>query len=115
VQACTLAVVLPTWAQQGQGHDGQARISHKRARRIHGGRADQEVIQIHALHGRRDEGQGLLAENTLAGSRLNTISAISRASIRVVTKHQMEDTGSLDINDVFKYEASTEGSASYTP
>ncbi|MSU68820.1 MAG: hypothetical protein EXS40_09655, partial [Opitutaceae bacterium] len=36
-------------------------------------------------------------------------------SITVVTKQQMDDTASLDINDVFKYEASTEGSGTYTP
>ena len=58
---------------------------------------------------------GYFAENTLAGSRLNTNLADLAASITVVTKQQMDDTASLDINDVFKYEASTEGSASYTP
>ena len=58
---------------------------------------------------------GYFAENTLAGSRLNTNLADLAASITVVTKQQMDDTASLDINDVFKYEASTEGSGSYTP
>ncbi len=58
---------------------------------------------------------GYFAENTLAGSRLNTNLADLAASITVVTKQQMDDTAALDINDVFKYEASTEGSSSYTP
>lgn len=58
---------------------------------------------------------GYFAENTLAGSRLNTNLGDLAASITVVTKQQMEDTASLDINDVFKYEASTEGSGSYSP
>ncbi len=58
---------------------------------------------------------GYFAENTLAGSRLNTNLADLAASITVVTKQQMEDTAALDINDVFKYEASTEGSSTYTP
>jgi hypothetical protein len=58
---------------------------------------------------------GYFAENTLAGSRLNTNLADLAASITVVTKQQMDDTAALDINDVFKYEASTEGSGSYTP
>jgi outer membrane receptor for ferric coprogen and ferric-rhodotorulic acid len=58
---------------------------------------------------------GYFAENTLAGSRLNTNLADLAASITVVTKQQMDDTASLDINDVFKYEASTEGSGTYTP
>jgi hypothetical protein len=58
---------------------------------------------------------GYYAENTLAGSRLNSNLADLAASITVVTKQQLEDTAALDINDVFKYEASTEGSGSYTP
>lgn len=59
--------------------------------------------------------QGYFAENTLAGSRLRMNVADLGASITVVTKQQMEDTGSLDINDVFRYEANTEGSSTYTP
>ncbi len=58
---------------------------------------------------------GYFAENTLAGSRINTNLADLAASVTVVTKQQMEDTASLDINDIFKYEANTEGSSSYSP
>ncbi len=58
---------------------------------------------------------GYFAENTLMGSRLNSNLADLAASITVVTKQQLEDTGSLDINDVFLYEANTEGAATYTP
>jgi hypothetical protein len=58
---------------------------------------------------------GYFAENTLAGSRLNTNLGDLAASITVVTKQQMDDTASLDINDVFKYEAGTEGSSTYSP
>ncbi len=59
--------------------------------------------------------KGYYAENTLAGSRMNTNIGDLAASISVVTKQQMEDTASLDINDVFRYEVGTEGSATYTP
>lgn len=59
--------------------------------------------------------RGYSAENTLAGSRLSSKLEDLAASITVVTKQQLEDTGALDINDVFKYEAGTEGSSSYTP
>lgn len=59
--------------------------------------------------------KGYYAENTLAGSRLNSNLSDLAASITVVTKQQMEDTASLDINDVFRYEANTEGSGSFTP
>src|SRR6187551_44881 len=58
---------------------------------------------------------GYYAANTLAGSRMNKNIADLGAAISVVTKQQMEDTGSLDINDVFRYEINTEGSGTYTP
>lgn len=57
---------------------------------------------------------GYYAENTLAGSRLNTNIGDLAASITVVTRQQMLDTGSLDLNDVFLYEANTEGTGNYT-
>jgi outer membrane receptor protein involved in Fe transport len=59
--------------------------------------------------------KGYFAENTLAGSRLNTNISDLGASISVVTKQQMEDTASVDINDIFRYEINTEGSSTYTP
>jgi hypothetical protein len=37
------------------------------------------------------------------------------ASISVITVQQLEDTASVDINDVFRYEANTEGASTYTP
>ena len=58
---------------------------------------------------------GYYAQNTLAGSRMNTNLADLGASISVVTKAQMEDFASVDINDVFRYEVNTEGSSTYTP
>jgi len=57
---------------------------------------------------------GYYAENTLAGSRLKTNVGDLASSITVVTKQQLEDTGSLNINDVFLYEANTEGASTYT-
>lgn len=58
---------------------------------------------------------GYFAQNTLAGSRLRTNIADLGSSITVVTVQQLEDTASTDINDVFRYEANTEGSSTYTP
>ncbi len=57
---------------------------------------------------------GYYAESTLAGSRLNTNLGDLAASITVVTKQQLQDTASVDINDVFLYEANTEGTGNYT-
>ncbi|OAM91938.1 TonB-dependent receptor plug domain-containing protein [Termitidicoccus mucosus] len=59
--------------------------------------------------------KGYFAENTLAGSRMRTNIADLGAAITVVTKQQLEDTASLDVNDVFRYELGTEGSSTYTP
>src|SRR5687767_13360325 len=44
---------------------------------------------------------GYYAENTLAGSRLSTNIGDLAASISVVTRQQMLDTASIDMNDVF--------------
>jgi hypothetical protein len=59
--------------------------------------------------------KGYFAANTLAGSRMNTNLADIGASISVITKQQMDDTASTDINDIFRYEVNTEGSLTYTP
>ncbi|HEX2852997.1 MAG TPA: TonB-dependent receptor plug domain-containing protein, partial [Opitutaceae bacterium] len=77
--------------------------------------AEGEVFLLTPFQVDASKDAGYFAENTLAGSRLNTNLSDLAASITVVTKQQMEDTASLDINDIFKYEASTEGSSSYTP
>lgn len=58
---------------------------------------------------------GYFAPNTLAGSRMKTNLADLGASISVVTKAQMEDFASVDVNDAFRYEVNTEGSGTYTP
>ncbi|MEY2881481.1 MAG: hypothetical protein RLZZ15_3861, partial [Verrucomicrobiota bacterium] len=76
---------------------------------------EKDVVVLTPFQVQTSKDSGYFAENTLAGSRLNTNLADLAASITVVTKQQMEDTASLDINDVFRYEASTEGSGSYTP
>ncbi len=75
----------------------------------------KDIVELSPFEVKTEKDTGYFAENTLAGSRLNTNLADLASSITVVTKQQLEDTGSLDINDVFKYEASTEGSNTYTP
>jgi outer membrane receptor protein involved in Fe transport len=61
------------------------------------------------------DAQGYYAPNTLAGTRLNTNLGDLPSSISVITKQQLEDTNSLNLNDVFRYEANTEGARTYTP
>ncbi len=74
-----------------------------------------DVIKLTPFEVDSTKDSGYYAQNTLAGSRLNTNLADLAASITVVTKQQMEDTASLNVNDVFRYEANTEGSSRYTP
>lgn len=57
---------------------------------------------------------GYYAENTLAGSRLNTNVGDLASAITVVTRQQLLDTAAVDINDVFLYEANTEGVGNFT-
>ncbi|HXN36376.1 MAG TPA: hypothetical protein VN877_09405, partial [Opitutaceae bacterium] len=59
--------------------------------------------------------QGYFAQNTLAGTRLNNNIADLPSSVTVVTKQQLEDTSSQNINDGFRYEANTQGVSTYTP
>src|SRR5688572_15007988 len=76
---------------------------------------DESVVVLSPFTVDASQDKGYFAENTLAGSRLNTNISDLGASISVVTKQQMEDTASVDINDVFRYEINTEGSSTYTP
>jgi hypothetical protein len=73
------------------------------------------TVRLNPFSVSTDKDSGYYAQNTLFGSRLNTNIGDLAASITVVTKQQLEDTGSLDINDVFLYEANTEGAGTYTP
>ncbi len=62
----------------------------------------------------RSEDRGYYASNTTSGTRLNSRVEDLASSITVVTKEQMTDFAVLDINDVFLYEAGTEGSGTFT-
>jgi outer membrane receptor protein involved in Fe transport len=75
---------------------------------------EEEMIELSPFTVDASKDKGYYSENTLAGSRLNTRVADLGASITVVTKQQLVDTASLDMNDVFLYEANTEGANNYT-
>jgi outer membrane receptor for ferric coprogen and ferric-rhodotorulic acid len=62
----------------------------------------------------RGANTGYYASNTMSGTRLNTKLEDIGSSISVVTKQQMADFAMLDINDIFNYESSTEGTGNYT-
>jgi len=58
--------------------------------------------------------EGYYATNTTSGTRLNSRIEDLGASITVITKEQMADFAMLDINDIFNYEAGTEGTGNFT-
>jgi len=76
---------------------------------------DNTVVTLSPFEVAASAQKGYLTTNTLAGTRLNTNIGDLAGSITVVTKQQLEDTNSLDINDVFRFEANTEGALTYTP
>lgn len=58
--------------------------------------------------------KGYYSPNTMSGTRLNTSLDDLASSISVVTKEQMEDFAMISLNDIFAYEANTEGTGNFT-
>jgi len=112
---CGLAVTPAAWSQTKTPEPAQPATEHKPVPVETGRKNSGEQIVLSPFVVTTEKDQGYFAENTLAGSRLNSTISDLAAAITVVTKQQLEDTASIDINDVFRYEASTEGSGSYTP
>lgn len=79
-----------------------------------GDRPEEDVVRLSPFQVNEANTRGYFASSTLSGTRLNTDLADLGASITVVTKQQLLDTASIDINDVFRYEANTEGMFQYT-
>ena len=77
-------------------------------------KAGDEVVQLSPFQVEAGNDRGYQAFNTLSGTRLNSKLEDLGSSITVITKQQMEDLALLDINDVFRYEASTEGTDNFT-
>jgi outer membrane receptor protein involved in Fe transport len=77
--------------------------------------AQAPVITLSPFEVSASEDHGYYSPTTLAGTRLNNNIADLPSSISIVTKQELEDTNSLNINDVFRYQANTEGASTYTP
>jgi hypothetical protein len=73
-----------------------------------------EIVELSPFQVSGAADKGYYASNTLSGTRINSKLEDLGASISVVTKQQMEDFAMLDLNDVFLYEANTEGIGNYT-
>lgn len=76
--------------------------------------AEEKVVELSPFVVVSDRQFGYFASNSGAGTRLNSKLEDLGASITVVTRDQMLDTASVDINDIFRYEANTEGVGQYT-
>lgn len=74
---------------------------------------EEPVLQLSPFEVKADN-RGYYAANVLSGTRLNSRLEDLGASVSVVTKQQMTDFGMLDLNDIFLYEAGTEGTGNYT-
>jgi hypothetical protein len=76
--------------------------------------AEENVVQLSPFEVNSTRDRGYEASSTMSGTRLNSNIEDIAASISVVTKQQLQDTASININDVFKYEANTEGIYQWT-
>lgn len=74
----------------------------------------EKVIELSPFQVNSSRDRGYFASSALSGTRLNSNLKDLASSITVVTKTQMADTAAVDINDVFLYEANTEGMFQYT-
>jgi outer membrane receptor protein involved in Fe transport len=72
------------------------------------------VVELTPFTVTADNDTGYFASNTMSGTRINSKIEDLAGSITVVNKEQLLDTAALDINDVFRYEANTEGTSNYT-
>lgn len=76
--------------------------------------AGSSVVELSPFQVTAEGDKGYLASNTMSGTRLNTKIEDLASSITVVTKQQLIDTAAVDLNDIFLYEANTEGSMQFT-
>ena len=75
---------------------------------------DEDIYELSPFVVDASGDSGYYTANTLAGSRLNTKISDLASSITVINLEQLEDTASVNINDIFRYEANTEGADTYT-
>ena len=76
--------------------------------------ATGEIVELSPFQVNASADRGYYASSTLSGTRINSKIEDLGASITVVTKQQLQDTAAVDINDIFLYEANTEGTGNYT-
>src|SRR5665213_3176530 len=117
--ACATAMAQTAWPQTAQPAPAPATPATPAKTPVDKTKKDatnaDEAIVLSPFEVTTSRSSGYYTANTLAGTRLNNNIADLPSSITVVTKQQLEDTASVNINDVFRYEANTEGAQTYTP
>ncbi|WP_414662672.1 TonB-dependent receptor plug domain-containing protein [Horticoccus sp. 23ND18S-11] len=78
------------------------------------GAEGERVVELTPFEVNAAADKGYYASSTMSGTRLNSRIEDLAASITVVTKQQLLDTAAIDINDIFLYEANTEGTGQFT-
>jgi hypothetical protein len=79
-----------------------------------GNNTGDKIVELTPFEVNASGDKGYYASNTMSGTRLNSRIEDLAASITVVTKQQLLDTAAVDINDIFLYEANTEGTGQFT-
>lgn len=62
----------------------------------------------------KEDTKGYYAANTMSGTRINTKVEDLASSMTILTKDEMQDFAMLDLNDMFLYTASAEGTGTFT-
>lgn len=78
------------------------------------GEEEREPVQTLDPFTVTEDKHGYYGSNAMSGTRLNSKVEDLGSSVSVVTLEQMDDFAMLDINDIFAYEAGTEGLGNYT-
>jgi outer membrane receptor for ferric coprogen and ferric-rhodotorulic acid len=73
-----------------------------------------ETVEMSPFTVQAEKETGYHASSALSGTRTNSKIEDLASSISVVTKAMFEDTAAFDLNDIFLYEANTEGTGNFT-
>ena len=76
--------------------------------------ATSETVELSPFMVTSEKDAGYYGANSMSGTRMNTKLEDIAASITVITKEQMIDLALLNMDDIFAYEAGTEGTATFT-
>ena len=121
VLASALAAVSLSWAQvapapapEPAAESSQAKVTPVPMIKVSApSQTTEDTIELSPFQVVADT-KGYFTSNTMSGTRLNSKIEDLGQSITVMNKQQMADFAMLDINDVFDYMASTEGTGSYS-